>query len=610
MNETDSQISGTPIRWRLGILAALAMSVLAIYPQLNLWHTRGSQWNGSAASFDFDEAAYAAYLNALIEGRPRRNDPYTGHDDQPDKPQPESLFSIQFLPPCALALPARFFNLSGSTMFIIIAPLGAFASALVLFWLIALVTRDDRIAAFGTLSVLVLSVFAQVWMVLSWFQRGRWAVLNYPFMRRYIPLMAFPLFFFICALMWRSITATNRRSAIISACGAGFTFALLVYSYFFLWTASLAWIAGLALLCFIARPADRRRLITSFGIFSAFAIAALLPYALLLTHRAATMDAMTLLKATRRPEPGHLSEIVAGCALIALAFSIRRGMIAWRNPATVFTASFALVPFIVFNQQILTGRTLQPIHYDSFIGSYLALLACLLTATLIARGRVKIEKRMQSAILLALACLIFFWGLVSIRTWTRSVTQRYQRRDEERQVLNRFAQSPLNLVDGKLATRSVVLCTDLYQADTLATVAPQPVLWTQHMFVFSGLTALEHRQRLYQFLYYTGVDDREFAKLASERTYLRLSLFGWERNVAVEMTDVDPVSADEVEHERQIYADYIASFNRERAGEPLLSYLVTPSQGGPSLSNLDRWYERDAGEKVGGYTIYHLSLRP
>ena len=93
--------------WRWGILAATAVALIALYPQLRLQLERGKDWNGSYAFLSQDEIAYSAYVNALMTGRPRRNDPYTGRDDAPGAPQPESLFSIQFVPAYAIALPAR-----------------------------------------------------------------------------------------------------------------------------------------------------------------------------------------------------------------------------------------------------------------------------------------------------------------------------------------------------------------------------------------------------------------------------------------------------------------------------------------------------------------------
>jgi hypothetical protein len=137
-----------PGRWRFGILAAIALALLALYPQFALHLERGRDWNGSYAYFSQDEIAYSAYVNALIDGRPRRNDPYTGRDDVPGAPpQPESLFSIQFLPAYLVALPARLFGLSAPTTFILLTAIIAFTAVLSLFWLLDTVTNNARLAA-------------------------------------------------------------------------------------------------------------------------------------------------------------------------------------------------------------------------------------------------------------------------------------------------------------------------------------------------------------------------------------------------------------------------------------------------------------------------------
>src|SRR2546423_2445122 len=151
---TRTSTKQNELRWRLGVIAALAITFLALYPQLDLWCTRAQGGTSAYVTLEFDEVAYSAYLNALIADRPRRNDPYTGLSDTPAAPQPETLFSVQFLPPYVLALPARLLGLDASTMFIILAPLIAFASALALFWLLGMITGDERIAAAGVLVIL------------------------------------------------------------------------------------------------------------------------------------------------------------------------------------------------------------------------------------------------------------------------------------------------------------------------------------------------------------------------------------------------------------------------------------------------------------------------
>src|SRR5690349_8572499 len=109
----------------VGILSAVIVSFITSLPQIYLCYERASEWNGQYALFDSDEIAYSAYVNALINHRPRRNDPYTGTDNQ----EFETLYSIQFIPAYSIALPARLARISASTAFIIVSLTVAFVSA-------------------------------------------------------------------------------------------------------------------------------------------------------------------------------------------------------------------------------------------------------------------------------------------------------------------------------------------------------------------------------------------------------------------------------------------------------------------------------------------------
>ena len=69
------QSNQTKLRWRWGALAACAVALLALYPQLSLRDKRGADYQGEFVSFSGgDEEAYAAYINALRDGRPRRTE--------------------------------------------------------------------------------------------------------------------------------------------------------------------------------------------------------------------------------------------------------------------------------------------------------------------------------------------------------------------------------------------------------------------------------------------------------------------------------------------------------------------------------------------------------
>ena len=602
-----------PLRWRLGIFAGLALTLLALYPQFALILKRGSQWNGSYAYFSQDEIAYSAYVNALAKGRPRRNDPYTGRDDAPGARQHESLFSIQFIPAYLTALPARALGLSATTMFILLTAIVAFASTLAVFWLIALVTNDERLAATGALVVLCLGTFAILYAPLRILFGGdtTFTFEYFPFLRRYVPGVPFPFFFIFCALVWRALASEKASVLRANVLMAGAAFALLVFSYFYLWTAAAGWLACLAILWLIARPEDYRSAIKPFGIIFLLAIAALVPYFILLANRAPTIDTVQLLAWSHAPDFSR-SSIKLGlivCALIA--FAAWRGHLNWRDRAVLFTAAFALTPLVVFNQQIITGRSLQPLHYELYIAKYMALVALILTIALVRRGRTGAQFPRRALLCTALVALS--WGMIETAVETQRHAWASLDRDEAQVVAKRLAELPLETTRGP-DTQSIVMHANLDHADISPVIAPQPVLWAPHVPAFSGVTLEENRERIYQYLYYTGedmmIDEQQFEALTHRKKYLIHSLIEWGHNDPAWTVNWKQITAADVREALRDYENYAAGFSRAQASSPTLSYVVTQTETPPDFKNLDRWYERDEGERVGLFTIYRVRLRP
>src|SRR4051794_36627775 len=89
--------------WKFVLAPTLIVLFLAVYPQLNIWSVQGTGWHGAYVVSNYDEVAYSAYVNSLIDGKPRRNDPFIGKTDLPY----ESLYSIQVVPAYSIAVPAR-----------------------------------------------------------------------------------------------------------------------------------------------------------------------------------------------------------------------------------------------------------------------------------------------------------------------------------------------------------------------------------------------------------------------------------------------------------------------------------------------------------------------
>jgi hypothetical protein len=598
------------LRWQLSILAALAVMLLALYPQFNLWRLRGAHWNGSYAYNDLDEVAYAAYLNALIDGRARRNDPYTGRDDTPAQPQPESLFSIQFIPPYVLALVARATGMSSSWAMILASAIGGIGAALALFWLIVAITDDERIAATGALVVLCLGTLACAQGAIGYFFGNGPAYPYLPFLRRYVPALPFPIFFVMCTLVWRALSVESRRASLASSLGAGISFAVLVFSYFYLWTTAAALLGLIALLWFLAKPENYRRDLKALAVAGTLAIVALVPYVYLLSRRATTIDDVQLLTLTRAPDLFRPPMLIGLAVCAALIWAARRGRINWKERSVLFTISLSLTPLLVFNQQIITGRSLQPIHYEVFIVNYVAMLAVVLAAALVWRGRTRESRKISNLILGLLALAAFCWGAFEVKLTTEPVQEQNLIRDAAILVdrrLSELAQSARAAGDDSIQT---VLSTNFVHADSLPTTTSHAVLWARHQHIFASVTPDENRERLFQLFYYVGADENWVRQTINENVVIQIALFGWGRLTDRLTVNARPITRSEVGAEIERYSRYISTFNRERASQPLLSYVVTHAASEVNLTNLDKWYERDAGEIIGDYKLYRVKLRP
>ncbi|HEY6119322.1 MAG TPA: hypothetical protein VIV66_05145 [Pyrinomonadaceae bacterium] len=602
---------GGKIRWRWGFAAALSMMVLSFYPQVHFWVVRGSQWNGSYAAMEGvgDEIAYSAYINALIDGRPRRNDPYTGRDFTADEQQKDSLFSIQFVPAYLIATPARLLGISTATAFIVLSPLAAGASAMALFWLLAIATKDDRISAAGVITVLCLGTLVAGHGYASSFF-GQQPLYNYLlFLRRYQPAATFPLFIAFCACFLLAITVQSKKKSSALAMIAAMLLALLVFSYVYLWTAAAAWVTCLLGLWLVAKPEGWRASLRAFAILGAGGLLALAGFVIAFSNRAASMDSVQALEISHVPDVLRVPALVGIAVLIMLAWLASRGAIHLKDRQVLIAASFALLPLIVFNQQIATGHSLQPLHYEMFVANYSALIAAVISAAVVRPNTKSQPRRLPRRALIMVALLAFEWGAYETLVATRGSMSFDHDLDDARAVAVRL--SSIARREGKQGTYATLLSTDLFVADGLPSSAPQSILWAPHMLVFSGASNEESKERFYQYLYYTGVSPEKLKSiLRYERRYgFAVGLFGFERTIRGLSSNPKPIGEEEVAAEIARYSDYAASFDAQEAGKVRISYVVARADEQPNLAHLDRWYERDAGEHIGNFILYRTRFR-
>src|SRR5262245_53807141 len=253
------------LRWQFGIIAGIFLAVFSLYPQFKLWYVRGNEWQGNYAYNDIDEVAYSAYVKALVDGRPRKNDPYTGRDDTAESPQPESLFSIQFAAPYTLAIPARIFGIPTPWTMTIGGAVAAFLTALAIFWFLSWLIGDSLYAMAGSLVVLCGGALAAGEGAIGEILFDGFSYPYFPGFRRYIPALAFPAFFALVGLVWRllgggaqeTVDSPQPKSSFSPLLLVGLSvlvFAYTVFSYFYVWTTAVAWLGCLGLLWLVARP--------------------------------------------------------------------------------------------------------------------------------------------------------------------------------------------------------------------------------------------------------------------------------------------------------------------------------------------------------------------
>lgn len=630
------------LRWRFGIIAGIFLAIFSLYPQMNLLYLRGDAWNGQYAYNDIDEAAYASYVRALIDGRPRKNDPYSGADDSPENPQPESLFSIQFAAPYTIALPARALGIGTPWAMTLSGALAAFLTTLAAFWLIGRMTGNSWYAMAASLAVFAGGALAAGEGALQEIFFDGLAYPYFPGFRRYIPAMAMPAIFGLFASVWkiihsensfpdhtseRGIPALNRRKAdeagVLDAAETGsrksrsgarvpamaaavLAFAYCVFSYFFIWTTAAAWLGAVGLVWLVFRPAGWGGDIRRLAVVVVGCLVSLVPYAWLLSRRSATMDDVQLLVLTRAPDLARMPEYISIVCLVLLAVGVVNGVFELRGRATLFTLATALVPLIVFNQQIVTGRSLQPIHYQVFIGNYVAGLALVMSVGLLLHRQLLAGGALVRAACAALMMAVVGWGFVECYYTTAVLDQANIIRDEALPVAMRLEE--LAGDDPKRFQRTVLVFDRIF-SDDLPSVAPQNVLWARHQQVFAGLTWQQNKERYYRYLYYSNTDEDDLDRLLKRDVVSQIALFGWGRNSKRLSVNATPLTYGEISEEVSRYGRFRDSFDAATAADPLLSYVVADSESPPDLSVVEKWYELYEPETIGNYTLYRARLR-
>jgi hypothetical protein len=514
------------------------------------------------------------------------------------------LFSIQFAAPYAVALPARVFGISAPTAMTLSGIAAAFLSAVLCFFLIQEIFGRTVFSFAGALVVLCGgALFAGEGAIGEVFGTG-FPYPYFPFLRRYVPAVPFPAFFMLLYAIWKLLSTEKKSSRILWCVASSLCFSFLVFSYFYIWTSAAAWMFCLFLALLICRPKEWKRHISALSALGGACLIPLCFYFYMLSQRSTAMDSVQLLVRSRALDLERTPLLIGAVVLLIVIALLIAKKTSSRSLAFVFTIVTGFVPIILFNQQVVTGLSLQPIHYQVFIGNYIAGLGLVLV------GGLAFDKAGDSVVSIAkwfaaaLAVFAIIWGFVECHYTVRVLDDANLARDRA------FSVGAILAKEGESSPdpyRDTIFSVSNLHGDDSPTLAPQNVLWTRHQHVFAGLNWQESKERYYRQLYFADLGpDWLDGQLKNGNFVAMIALFGWGRHTDRLSSEARPLTYPEIDEEVARYKDFLMRFDRTAARSPELDYMVVPLNYDAQFRNLQNWYSRKLINSAGGYRIYRL----
>jgi hypothetical protein len=310
----------------------------------------------------------------------------------------------------------------------------------------------------------------------------------------------------------------------------------------------------------------------------------------------------------------RIPEIIGAVALVVLFLAARKGKVALSDPIVIFATSFLVLPFLVFNQQIISGRSIQPFHYEVLIVNYVVLVGLALVVKLLHP-----PIRTRTVVLLVVLCVS--WAVVELIFPAPIRSANDRRLDQMVPVLKRL--DSLASEDGTWEglrtegrSKKLVYSPDYGISRLLPTWAPQGLLIGTGTASFQGLSENERKEWIHLHLYYSGKDDLFLRELLTDRIddpfltyFVKSTMFGPERVLLFLGWNSKPITQPEIEEEVREYSAFVQNFGKHTALKRQMGYVITRNDVRTDLSRVDRWYERDQGEVWDEYTLYRVKLR-
>jgi hypothetical protein len=305
-------------------------------------------------------------------------------------------------------------------------------------------------------------------------------------------------------------------------------------------------------------------------------------------------------------------EIISYFAIILLALSYWRQWLDIDKSKYIFLLSISVVAPIVFNQQILTGYSLQPFHYQLYGVNYISLFVLVIVSLMLISNHL-VPKSVKTAFAFVglISAMMFIGDLV----WGAKHFHNERVRVDELQGVASRIRDITSIEGGNSRDPSVVMSFDLTQqgfpdSNYLPSLSSQPILWSVYISTFPDVSPVEDRVRLNTFIYYHGLNGDGLKRILETNFSLSIGFFGAGRVFPQLTTGANPITESEIAEVSEQYEAFRQKFSYEDAKTHTLHFVLTRNDANNNLTAIDRWYERDSGEQIGSYTLYRVKLRP
>jgi len=342
------------------ILLALIAGIIVAFPQFYLRYDNQAVYQGIEEIGTEDEIAWLSRVREVYDGHPLLNNPYL-------KEGKNDPYLYQPLGSNIIASLGKLFTLDINNAILLSRFLFPFLVFLLVYGFVLLFTKQ-KITALATSSFFMLGncLFARkaIFQILQGDSPSA-TYLNYT--RPVNPLMTHFFFFGFLLCFWLFLEKKQWRWGILSTLILGLSF----YDYFYTWTFLFAFLgASIAIFILRKRWHDAKRI----GLVLSGALLIALPFFL------------NLYRATLHPNYAEVSQrfivegkgIVLGLAVPLLLVMFLLCFPRKQKEQYFFGLALVIAPFIVLNQQLITGKILMTDHYHWYFHLPLAMIFLLM----------------------------------------------------------------------------------------------------------------------------------------------------------------------------------------------------------------------------------------